>query len=328
MLSRVADAIYWMNRYIERAENMARFVDATLQLTLDLPGGSDAQWAALVQLTGDSARFQERFGKATKDTVLAFFTLDADHLSSIVSCVHAARENARAVRESITAEMWEQVNKFYLLLRTAVASGSVVEAPHEFFTAVKLASQLYVGITEATLSSGDGWHFGRLGRLLERADMTARILDAKSLVLRPVTTGDGLPGDDIRWSAVLRSVSALEMYRKRHGRITSDQVTEFLILDREFPRAMHACVARAEESLHALSSTPLGGTFQSIAEQRLGRLRSDLDYAQLQDIVAGGLHVFLNAFQARLNDVGAAIFDTFFAVPPMSAPATSLQNTR
>lgn len=328
MLSRVADAIYWMNRYIERAENMARFVDATLQLTLDLPGGSDAQWAALVQLTGDSARFQERFGKATKDTVVAFFTLDADHPSSIVSCVHAARENARAVRESITAEMWEQVNKFYLLLRAAVASGSVVEAPHEFFTAVKLASQLYVGIAEATLSSGDGWHFGRLGRLLERADMTARILDAKSLFLRSTTTGDGLPGDDIQWSAVLRSVSALEIYRKRHGRITPDQVTEFLILDREFPRAIHTCVARAEESLHALSHAPLGGTFRNIAEQRLAGLRSDLDYAHIQDILAGGLHVFLNAFQARLNDVGAAIFETFFAVPPVTARATSLQDTR
>ena len=327
MLSRVADAIYWMNRYIERAENTARFVDATLQLTLDLPGGSDAQWAALVQLTGDSARFQERFGKATKDTVVAFFSLDADHPSSIVSCVHAARENARAVRESITAEMWEQVNKFYLLLRAAAASGSVVEAPHEFFTAVKLASQLYVGITEATLSSGDGWHFGRLGRLLERADMTARILDAKSLILRPASSGDGLPGDDIQWSAVLRSVSALEMYRKRYGRITPDQVTEFLILDREFPRAIHACVARAEESLRALSSTPLRGAFQNTAEQRLDRLRSDLAYAQLQDIVAGGLHAFLNAFQARLNDVGAAIFDTFFAVPPVTALTTSLQDT-
>jgi uncharacterized alpha-E superfamily protein len=313
-----------MNRYIERAENMARFVDATLQLTLDFSGGSDAQWAALLQLTGDSARFQERFGTATKDTVIAFLTLDAGHPSSIVSCVHAARENARAVRESITAEMWEQVNKFYLLLRTAVASGEVMEAPHDLFTAVKLASQLYVGITEATLSSADGWHFGRLGRLLERADMTARILDAKSVILRPATTGNGLRGDDIQWSAVLRSVSALEMYRKRHGRITPDLVTEFLILDREFPRALHACVVRAEESLRALSST---GTFQNTAEQRLGRLRSDLNDARLQDIVAGGVHAFLSAFQARLNDVDAAIFETFFAVPPMTAAGTSKQDT-
>jgi uncharacterized alpha-E superfamily protein len=202
-----------------------------------------------------------------------------------------------------------------------------VEAPHEFFTAVKLASQLCVGITEATLSSGDGWHFGRLGRLLERADMTARILDAKSNTMLPATSGDGLPGDDIQWSAILRSVSALEMYRKRHGRITPDQVSLFLILDREFPRAIRACVTRAEESLHALSSPSLKGAFQNTAEQRLDRLRSDLDYAQLQDIVTGGLHAFLNSFQARLNDVGAAISDTFFAVPLVTAPATSPQDT-
>jgi uncharacterized alpha-E superfamily protein len=320
MLSRVADAIYWLNRYIERAENVARFVDVTLQLTLDLPGGTSAQWAALVQLTGDAARFQERFGTATRDNVVAFLTFDADHPSSIISCIHAARENARAVRESITAEMWEQVNKFYLMLRTAVAAGGV-EAPHDFFTAIKLASQLYVGITDATFSYGDGWHFGRLGRLLERADMTSRLLDVKAAILYPTATGDGMPGNDIQWSAVLRSVGALEMYRQRHGRITPDRVADFLLLDREFPRAIHACLIKAEESLHGLSGAPLR-TFQNTAEQRLGRLRSDLDYAQIQDIMAGGLHAFLHTFQAQLNHIGTAIFDTFFAVPPVTAPAS------
>src|SRR5262245_18361091 len=320
MLSRVADAIYWLNRYIERAENVARFVDVTLQLTLDLPGGTSAQWAALVQLTGDAARFQERFGTATKDNVVAFLTFDADHPSSIISCIHAARENARAVRESITAEMWEQVNKFYLMLRTAVAAGGVVEAPHDFFTAIKLASQLYVGITDATFSYGDGWHFGRLGRLLERADMTSRLLDVKSVILRPAATDNGIPGNDIQWSAVLRSVSALEMYGKRHGRITLDQVADFLLLDREFPRAVHACLIKVEESLHAVSGAPLG-TFQNTAEQHLGRLRSELDYTEIQAIMTGNLHTFLNALQAQLNHIGAAIFDTFFAEPPVTAPA-------
>ena len=324
MLSRVADAIYWMNRYIERAESVARFVDVTLQLTLDLPGGTSEQWAALVQVVGDHARFQERFGTATKDNVVAFLTFDAGNPSSIVSCVHDARENARAVRESITSEMWEQVNKFYLMLRTAVAAGGIVEALHDFFTAVKMASHLYVGITDATLSYGDGWHFGRLGHLLERADMTSRILDVKSVILRPDATDGGTPGDDIQWSAVLRSVSALEMYRKRHGRITPDRVADFLILDQEFPRAIHACLVKAEESLHAISGAPLG-TFQNAAEQRLGRLRSDLEYAQIQDILTGGLHAFLNAFQARLNHVGAAIFDTFFAVRSVAASAPDVQ---
>jgi uncharacterized alpha-E superfamily protein len=321
MLSRVADAVYWMNRYIERAENVARFVDVTLQLTLDLPGGTSAQWDALVQLTGDAARFQERFGTATKDNVMTFLTFDAEHPGSIVSCVHAARENARAVRESITAEMWEQINKFYLMLRTAVAAGGIVEAPHDFFTAIKLASQLYGGITDSTFSYGDSWHFGRLGRLLERADMTCRLLDVKSAMLRPVSTDHGGPGSDIQWAAVLRSVSALEMYRKRHGRITPEQVADFLLLDREFPRAVHACLIKAEEALRALSGAP-PGTFQNAAEQRLGRMRSDLDYAQIEDIMADGLHAFLNNFQTQINHLGTAIFDTFFAVPPVTASAS------
>lgn len=217
--------------------------------------------------------------------------------------------------------MWEQVNKFYLMLRAAVAAGGVVEAPHDFFTAIKLASQLYMGITDATFSYGDGWHFGRLGRLLERAEMTSRLLDVKSVILRPAATDDGIPGNDIQWSAVLRSVSALEMYRKRHGRITPDQVADFLLLDREFPRAIHACLIKAEESLHALSGAPLG-TFQNAAEQRLGLLRSDLDHVQIQNIMTGGLHAFLNALQAQINHLDAAIFDTFFAVPPVPAPAS------
>src|SRR5262245_29238166 len=222
MLSRVADAIYWMNRYIERAENVARFVDVTLHLTLDLPGRPSAPWAALVQLTGDVTRFHERFGPATKDTVLAFLTVDADHPSSIASCIHAARANARVVRESITAEVSEQVNKLYLMLRTALAAGSVVEAPHDFCTAIKLASQLYVGITETTFSSGDSWHFGRLGRLLERADMTSRLLEVNAVILPPAPMAGGMPGSDLQWVAVLRSVGAVEMYRKRHGRITPE----------------------------------------------------------------------------------------------------------
>jgi len=197
----------------------------------------------------------------------------------------------------------------------------VVEAPHDFFTAIKLASQLYVGITEATFSYGDGWHFGRLGRLLERADMTSRLLEVNSVLLPPATMAGGMPGHDLQWSAVLRSVGALEMYRKRHGRITPEQVAAFLLLDREFPRAIHACLSKAEESLHALSSAPLG-TFQNAAEQHLGRLRSDLDHIQLQDMMTGGLPTFLNALQARLNHIGVAIFDTFFDVPPVPAPAS------
>jgi uncharacterized alpha-E superfamily protein len=319
MLSRVADSIYWMSRYIERAENVARFIDVNLHLMLDLPMGSAEQWEPLVQTTGDLKVFEERYGQATKENVVAFLTFDTDNPNSILSCLRAARENARSVREIISSEMWEQTNKFYLMVREAATDDRLSDEPHAFFTEIKMASHLFVGITDATMSHGEGWHFGRLARLLERADKTSRILDVKYFILLPAVSDIGTPFDDIQWAAVLKSASAFEMYRKRFGRLAPDRVADFLILDREFPRAMHYCVVKAEESLHAISGAPLG-TFQNLAEQRLGRLRSELDYAQIQEIISGGLHEFLDAFQAKLNHVGAAIFSTFFALRPVISP--------
>jgi uncharacterized alpha-E superfamily protein len=318
MLSRAADAVYWMSRYIERAENVARFIDVNLNLMLDLPVGTSEQWAPLVHTTGDLLLFQQRYGQATKENVEAFLTFDTDNPNSILSCLRMARENARSVREIISSEMWEQVNTFYLTVRAAASEGRVMEAPHQFFTEVKMASHLFVGITDATMSHGEGWHFGRMGRLLERADKTSRILDVKYFILLPAVADVGTPFDDIQWAAVLKSASAFEMYRKRHGRLVPDRVADFLILDREFPRAMHDCIVKAEESLHAISGSPLG-TFQNLAEQGLGRLRSELDYAQIQEIIASGLHEFLDAFQAKLNRVGNAICETFFALRPVAS---------
>jgi uncharacterized alpha-E superfamily protein len=326
MLSRVADSIYWMSRYIERAENVARFIDVNLHLMLDVPVGAAEQWEPLVQTTGDVKMFEERYGKPTKDNVVAFLTFDLDNPNSIVSCLRAARENARTVREIISSEMWEQANKFYLMVREAANDDRVTEEPHAFFTEIKMASHLFVGITDVTMSHGEGWHFGRVGRLLERADKTSRILDVKYFILLPSVTDVGSPFDDIQWAAVLKSASAFEMYRKRFGRLTPDRVADFLILDREFPRAMHYCVVKAEESLHAISGAALG-TFQNVAEQRLGRVRSELGYAQIQEIISGGLHEFLDAFQAKLNRVGDAIHETFFALRPVANPPPNLSES-
>ena len=277
--SKKADSIYWMNRYIERAENVARFTDVNLHLMLDLPVGTAEQWTPLVQATGDHQMFQERYGQATKESVVAFLTFDADNPNSISSCLHVARENARSVRERITSEMWEQVNKFYLMVRAAASAGDVLNAPHDFFTEIKMSSHLYAGITDSTMSYGEGWNFGRLGRLVERADNTARILDVMYFSLPSAINDAGISTDDIQWSAVLKSTSAFEMYRQRHGRISPDRVADFLILDREFPRSIHSCVAKAGESLHAISGSQFG-TFQNAAEQRLGRLQSELVLSQ------------------------------------------------
>lgn len=259
MLSRVADSIYWMNRYIERAENGSRFIDVNLRLMLDMPSGADEQWEPLLHATGDYQAFQERFSDPSRENVVAFVAFDANNPNSIFSCVREARENARTVRQIITAEMWEQINTFYLTMRSAANAGTMPGGPHEFFTGVKMAGHLFEGITDATMSHGEGWHFGRLGRLLERANMTSRILDVMYFNLLPDMQDVGGHVDDVRWTAVLNAASAFEMYRQRFGPIAPNRVADFLILDRDFPRSIKSCVTNADESLHAISNSPIPG---------------------------------------------------------------------
>ncbi len=327
MLSRVADSIYWMSRYIERAENVARCVEVSVQLILDLPMVSiGQQWEALVTATGDRARFIERCDHPSHRNVIDFLAFDTQNPNSILSCLTAARENARMIREVITSETWEQLNTFYFLVRDAARDGHAVDAPQEFLAQVRLASHLFTGVTDATMSHGEAWHFCRLGRKLERADKTTRILDVKYFLLLPTVADVGTPADDIQWVAVLRSASALEMYRKRHGRVLPDRIVDFLLLDREFPRAVHRCLIVADESLHAISATP-SGTFSNAAEQRLGQLRSELAFTGVGGIIASGVHEFLDGLQIRLNRVGEAIHETFFIPPSVLAQRPTWSGT-
>ena len=318
MLSRVADSIYWMSRYIERAENVARFIDVNLNLMLDLPAGSAQQWWPLVDTTGDHEEFTRRYGAATQQSVMQFLTFDADNPNSILSCLRGARENARSVREIISSEMWEQLNKFYLMVTSAVANPEVLEDPHEFFNGVRMSSHLFTGVAEATMTHGEAWHFSRLGRMLERADKTSRILDVKYFILLPTIADVGTTVDDLQWAAVLRSASAFEMYRKTHGRIGPRRVVEFLLLNAEFPRAIHHCLIASRESVHAISGTP-AGLFRNPAEHLLAQLCAELAYAQIDDIVGAGLHEYLDGLQTNMNLVGARVAETFFATR-MAAP--------
>lgn len=320
MLSRVANSIYWLSRYMERADNVARFIDVNLQLMLDLPSGSQEQWHPLVSISGGGMAFSANYPVATRDNVIKFLTFDGDNPSSIVSCLRAARENARTIRESISPEMWEQVNTFYLTVNAAAANERLRASSSSFFSEVKKASQLFHGITDATMLHGEVWHFYSLGRLLERADKTSRLLDVKYFMLLPSVADVGTPLDDIQWAAVLRSASALEMYRKRHGHIAPEQIIDFLVLDHEFPRSIHYCLTTANDSLHAISGTPIG-MYRNTAEQRLGQLRAELAYTDTQQIVARGLHEFLDGFQTKLNLVDQCIFDTFFALRPVGSSA-------
>jgi uncharacterized alpha-E superfamily protein len=327
MLSRVADSIFWMSRYIERAENVARFIDVNMQLAMDLGGEglrAAEQWAPLVATTGDDELFGELYGEPDRAKAIEFLTFDERNPNSILSCLQLARENARTVREMISSAMWEELNKFFLMVRSARANPNVWDSSYEFFNQVKLSSHLMEGVTVATMSHGEAWHFARMGRLIERADKTSRILDVKYYVLLPVVEEVGASLDTVQWSALLESASALEMYRKRYGQILPVHVAEFLILDREFPRAIHFCLIKAEDSLLSITGGERG-RFHTLPEKRLGRLRSQFDYTGIGEIIEQGLHEFVDEFQLQLNNVGGAIHDAFFALRPMVQAQGTLQ---
>lgn len=312
MLSRVANSIYWMTRYLERAENVARFIDVNQHMMLDLAIDEHKQWEPLVITTGDHKLFYQIYDKANQQNIVHFLTFNRDNPNSIISCLSAARENAKSVREIISSEMWEQINRFYYMVRDAENTGLQLDSPNEFYTRVKQECHLFVGITDATMNHGEGWHFARLGRHIERADKTSRILDVKYFILLPRPEDVGSPIDNIQWAALLKSTSALEMYRKKFQQIMPRNVAAFLILDREFPRAIRYCVIKAGESLNVISGTD-HGTFQNEAERELGKLRAELDYARIDEIIKYGLHEYLVEYiQVKLNNVGNAIFDTFF----------------
>ena len=312
MLSRVAESIYWMSRYISRSENTARVIGVNNQLRLQMPGLAEEQWDPMVQVTGDNAAFRAAYDTPTRSNVIEFLTFDTANPNSIVSCLTLARENARSIREIISSEVWEAINTFYLFIREPDARQRAVADAHGFFQHVQRASYQIEGAKNETMEHGEGWHFSRMGQYLERGNQTTRILDTKYYLLLPSPEDVGKPIDDLQWSALLRSASGLEAYRRRHGRVSASEVATFLLFSREFPRSLHHCAIEAQTSLHAVTGTPLR-RYANSAERALGRLVADLDYTDTTDVIGAGLHAFLDSIQDRLNGVGSEITRTFFA---------------
>ena len=312
MLSRVADSIYWLNRYIERAENVARFIDVNLNLMLDLPEGVLPQWKPLISVTGDIEQFNANYDQVNSENVIQFLCFDTSYENSIISCLQKARENARSIREVISSEMWEEVNSFYIMVKETSAASSFGALP-KFFSRVKMASHRFAGVMDATMSHNEGWQFGQIGRLLERADKTTRILDVKYFLLLPSAEWVGTPLDRIQWMALLKSASAYEMYSKSQHSINPGSVADFLILDRVFPRSIFFCLWQGQQHLHEITQTPPGHWCNG-AERALGRLCSQLGYLTIEDIIQSGLHEFLDQMQSSLNQVDNEIHNAFFAL--------------
>lgn len=311
MLSRVADALYWSSRYVERAENVARFVDVNLNLMLETPVQQRLGWEPLVLTTGDQKWFKKNYGDPSPVAVSWFLTFDRAYPNSILSAVGTARDNARTVREIISREMWQQLNEFYLMVKEASKQSYALGDMSEFYAKVKLSGIHYEGVTAATLSRGEAWHFTRLGRLLERADKTSRILDVKYYILLPSVGDVGTTVDQVGWAALLNSASALQMYRQLYHVTTPENVASFLLLNREFPRSILYCVEQAQVSLHSITGTPLNAC-RNEPERLLGKLRAKLSYTRIEDIMEQGLHEYIDDFQRALNDVGTAIQREFF----------------
>jgi len=321
MLSRVADSIYWMSRYIERADNVARFVEVNLHLMLDSDVGHEQQWRPLVNTSGDVKAFDKRYGKASQENVIQFLAFDEENPNSILSCLKAARENARTVREIITSSMWQQINEFYIFVREAAAQQDQIGSLSRLFQQIRRGAATAMGLTDSSMTRGEPWHFSYLGRMLERADKTSRILDVKYYILLKSVADVGAPIDHIQWGAVLRSASAFEMYRKEFVRVSPMRVVEFLLFHHGFPRSVRFCLNSARDSLHAISGTPIGQV-RNNAERQLGTLCSDLTYFELGKVVEAGLHEYIDGLQDRMNDVGEEIYNAFFA---RKAPAVERQ---
>jgi uncharacterized alpha-E superfamily protein len=311
MLSRVAEALYWMSRYVERAENVARFIDVNFNLMLDTPVRQRTGWQSLVMTTGDSEWYERHHGSYGPNEVGWFLTFDKSYANSLLSSVVRARENAQTIREVISREMWEQLNEIYLTVREASRRPYSLDDLGEFYRRLKVSGVHYEGVTNATLSRGEAWNLTRLGRLIERADKTSRILDVQYYNLLP--GGNEVSGavDPLGWTALLSSASALQMYRQVYHSMAPQHVVDFLLLGQGFPRSILYCLAGAQQSLHAITGTPSGACHFEV-ERLLGKLRSQLNYATMGEIMELGLHQYIDQLQISLNQVGEHVSAQFF----------------
>ena len=309
MLSRTADHLFWMSRYTERAENTARLLDVNYQTSL-LPQ-SDAValvgWQGLISISELLPAYTKKHGEIRARAVMEFMVKDESNPSSIVSCLSAARENARAVRGTLTTEVWETQNQTWLEVQRMIKAGEFERDPGQFFEWVKFRSHLSRGVTVGTMLMDEALYFMRLGTFLERADNTARLVDVKFHAVESDFFGAASEKDQeydfYHWSAILRSVSGFEIYRKVYRDVIKpERVAELLILRPDMPRSLHASLNEVVSNLAMVSNDP-----DSETHRRAGKLRAELQYGRIDEILATGLHAYLTQFLDRVNDLGLHI---------------------
>ncbi len=318
MLSRVANTLYWMVRYVERADNLARLIDVNQQLLLDFESLDSERlrgfWKPIILATGDEELFHSLYDDAGSDEVIRFLTDNPKNPNSITSCIALARENARTVRDQLSEELWEELNALYLFTRSREASRLMRSDPPRYYENIRRSAMTFHGIAASSISRNIAWEFMDLGRHLERADKTTRFLDITSY-LPSGTEGheNGSPGL-LHWTAILRSCGAMGAFRSAKHEITPLEVVDFLVFSVDFPRSVRYCIERVDSNLHHISGTPKG-TFLNELERESGRLLASLNFGSAGDAFDVGLHDYLDGLQERFNLIGAEIFETYVLMP-------------
>lgn len=314
LLARYAECIFWMARYMERAENLARILDVQETFVRDTRGATD--WLSVVQLYADENAFFARHDKATAETVVPFYVLDAQNPNSLVSMIRAARENARTLRPWISTEMWSQINVFYNQLLALTPRDVVMPQLNRVCRMIKEACQTHTGITEGTFYRDQGWYFYQLGKYIERADQTTRLLDIKYHTLLPSPEDLGSTLDMLQWCTVLRSAAGYHAFRRVYPRgMTPTAVAGFILYNEGFPRSVVMCVRQIDGLLTRLKSryTLRRG---NEAMEKVDELLATILNRPIDDVIAAGLHEYLDWVQEQLLGISAEIGTAFFGQQP------------
>lgn len=307
MLSRIADSLFWIGRYMERADNTARILDVNYHMLLEQPPDTyKLRWDPLVLITSESPLFYPKYGEASAATVFEFLGFDESNPSSILQCIMNARENARTIRDRISREMWEDINSLYhKVIKLKDEDGLTY-----FCDVVKRGGHRFHGVCEATMTRDDGWYFLQAGAAIERAEMTARILDVHYHRL--------LEGPEIlsearshAWVAMLKSVAAFEFYKRQYSQIEPQKVSELMLLDARHPRSVRYNIGQLQNSLLSISGS-VPGTYANEAERLTGRLHERLTYDRIEEIFDRGLHNSLTELQKTCQEIGEQITRTYF----------------
>jgi uncharacterized alpha-E superfamily protein len=322
MLSRVAESLYWMARHIERAEAVSRLAAVSFQAQLD--GSAAGGWDGVVRITGDFEHFRTLFRDGGEQNALEFLLSHPANPNGVLACLVRGRENARGVRDQISSEMWEHLNRLYLLARDGKAA-AMSEGPYSFFRQVRDGSQGFEGITAATMTHGEAYHFIQLGRYLERAAITVRTLTARYAEVSAID--DGTAAASLELMTLLKSCGAFEPYRRYRGsRLQAGPVAEYLLLDPSFPRAVLFCLDQSAANLAAVA--PRQAERLDSPARLLGRLRAELSYLDVADVLGAGLCTFLDALLAKIHTVGDEVTRAYFntrVIAPLGKSGSAVQ---